>query len=163
LRKGLSERPALKLDITPRADPEKDREGQRRNNFERQLKAQKLKDLVKQGAAVKSVDDVTIAPEEYEKYLRRAYKFAKFPKPRNLVGFVKELPVEETEKLMLTHIQVSDDDLVKLANQRGQAAKDFLTRSEEVALERVFLLAPRVEAPKPDDKLKGSRVDFSLK
>ncbi len=163
LRKGLSERPALKLDITPRADPEKDREGQRRNNFERQLKAQKLKDLVKQGAAVKSVDDVTIAPEEYEKYLRRAYKVAKFPKPRNLVGFVKELPVEDTEKLMLTHIQVSDDDLVKLANQRGQVAKDFLTRSEEVALERVFLLAPRVEAPKADDKLKGSRVDFSLK
>jgi hypothetical protein len=163
LRKGLTDRPALKLDITPRADPEKDREGQRQHNFEQQLKAQKLKDLVKGGAAVKSVDDVTIAPEEYEKYLRRAYKDARFPKPRNVVGFVKELPVDETEKLMLTNIQVSDDDLVKLANQRGQVAKDFLTRSEEVALERVFLLAPRVEAPKPDDKLKGSRVDFSLK
>ncbi len=163
LHKGLIDRPALKLDVTPRADPETDRQGLRQHNFELQLKAQKLKDLVKGGAAVKSIDDVTIAPGEYEKYLRRAYKDAKFPKPRNLIGFVKDLPVPETEKLMLTHIQVSDDDLVKLANQRGQTAKDFLTRSEEVALERVFLLAPKVEAPKPDDKLKGGRVDFSLK
>jgi hypothetical protein len=41
--------------------------------------------------------------------------------------------------------------------------KDFLTRSGEVVLERVFLIAPMVEAPKPDDKLKGSRADFALK
>ncbi|HKQ23274.1 MAG TPA: DUF748 domain-containing protein [Burkholderiales bacterium] len=163
LQKGLADRPALKLDVTPRADPEKDREGWRRHNFEQMVKAEKFKDLVKQAATVESVDDVTVAPEEYEKYLRRAYKAAKFPKPRNAIGFVKDLPVDETEKLMLANIQIRDDDLLELANQRGQTAKDFLTRTGEVALERVFLIAPILEAAKPEDKLKGSRVDFSLK
>ena len=106
LQKGLVDRPALKLDITPRVDPQTDREGLRRYRFEQQVKAQKLKDLVKQGEAVKSVDDVKIEPQEYEKYLRRAYKEAKFPKPRNFIGMQKDLPVEEMEKLMLTNTTV---------------------------------------------------------
>jgi hypothetical protein len=163
LQKGLTDRPALKLDITPRADPERDREGLRRYRFEQQVKAQKLKDLVKQGEAVTSVDEVKIEPQEYEKYLRLAYKEADFPKPRNVIGIVKKLPVEETEMLMLTNTRVTDDDLVRLANERAQVVKDFLTRSEEVALERVFLIAPKVEAPEPDAQLKGSRADFALK
>ena len=82
---------------------------------------------------MKSVDDVKIEPQEYEKYLRRAYKEAKFPKPRNFIGMQKDLPVEEMEKLMLTNTEVSDDDLIQLANQRGQTVKDALTRGGEVA------------------------------
>jgi uncharacterized protein involved in outer membrane biogenesis len=163
LQKGMIERPAIRLDITPRVDPQADREGLRRYRYEQQVKAQKLKDLVKQGSAVQSVDEVKLEQPEYEKYLARAYKEAKFPKPRNVIGLPKSLPVEEMEKLMLTNTQVTDDDLVKLANERGQTVKDFLTRSGEVVLERVFLIAPMVEAPKPDDKLKGSRADFALK
>ncbi|MCW5622323.1 MAG: DUF748 domain-containing protein, partial [Burkholderiales bacterium] len=163
LQTALVDRPGLKLDITGRADPEQDREGLRRYRFDQQVKAEKLKDLVKQGDAVKSVDEVTIDPAEYEKYLKRAYRAAKFAKPRNAVGMVRNLPQEEMEKLMLTNIQVSDDDLTQLAIQRAQAAKDAITRDGKVALERVFLLAPKVEAGKADDKSKPSRVEFSLK
>lgn len=163
LQTALIDRPGLKLDITGRADPEQDREGLRRHRFDQQVKAEKLKDLVRQGAAVKSVDEVTIDPAEYEKYLKRAYRAAKFAKPRNAVGMVRNLPEEEMEKLMLTNTQVSDDDLTQLAIQRAQAAKDAITRDGKVALERVFLLAPKVEAGKADDKAKPSRVEFSLK
>jgi hypothetical protein len=163
LQKGLVNRPALKLDITPRVDPPTDREGLRRYRFEQQVKAQKLKDLVKRGEAVKSVDEVKMEPQEYEKYLRHAYKEAKFPKPRNFIGMQKDLPVEEMEKLMLTNTTVSDDDLVQLANQRGQAVKEALTRSGEVAVERVFLIAPQIEADKPDAKVKGGHADLALK
>lgn len=163
LKKGLVDRPGLRLDVMPLADPEADRETARRLAFERQVKAEKLQDLVKKGSEIKSVDEVDLAPEEYEKYLRRAYKEADIPKPRNALGFVKDLPVEETEKLMLTHTQVTDDDLLKLANQRAQAVKDALTRDGEVAPERVFLVAPKLQARDADDKRLGSRVDFSLK
>jgi hypothetical protein len=163
LQQALVERPGLKLDITPRVDPEKDREGLRRYRFEQQVKAQKLKDMVKKGASVASVDEVKIEPPEYETYLKKAYKAAKFPKPRNVIGIAKDLPPEEMEKLMLTNTPVTDDDLNQLANARAQAAKDFITKGEQVALERVFLLAPKVEAPKGEEKLKASRVDFSLK
>lgn len=163
LQTALIDRPGLKLDITGRADPVQDREALRQIRFDQQVKAQKLKDLVRRGESVKSVDEVEIAPEEYEKYLKRAYKEAKFAKPRNAIGLVKSLPKEEMEKLMLANLQITDDDLNQLAIQRAQAAKDAITRDGKVELERVFLLAPKVEAGKADDKLGPSRVDFSLK
>ncbi|HTS53165.1 MAG TPA: DUF748 domain-containing protein [Burkholderiales bacterium] len=163
LQKALSERPALKLDATGRSDPDKDRDGLRRYRFDQQVKAQKLKDLVKKGSAVASVDEVKIEPQEYETYLKRAYKDAKIPKPRNLIGLPKDLPKEEMEKLMLSNTVVSDDDLTQLANQRAQAAKNFITRGDQVQVERVFLLAPKLEVAKGEDKLPGGRVDFSLK
>src|SRR6185369_6710225 len=137
-------------------------EGLRRYRFEQQVKVQKLKEVVKQGSSVSSVDQISIDPKDYEKYLRLAYKDAKFAKPRNALGFTKDLPVEEMEKLMLTNTQVSDDDLVTLANQRAQLAKDAITKDGKVALDRVYLLAPSVNA-KGDDKRKASRVDFALK
>jgi len=163
LQTALVDRPGLKLDITGRVDPAQDREGLRKARFDQQVKAQKLKDLVKKGAAVQSVDEVTIEAAEYEKYLKRAYREAKFAKPRNAIGMVKDLPKEEMEKLMLTNIQVSDDDLTQLAIQRAQSAKDAITRDGKVPLERVFLLAPKIEAGKAEDKNKPSRVEFSLK
>jgi hypothetical protein len=163
LQTALIERPGLKLDISGRYDPGTDREGLRRHRFDQQVQAQKLKDLVKKGSAVKSVDEVRIDAAEYEKYLERAYKAAKFPKPRNVIGLTKDLPKEEMEKLMLTNTQVTDDDLLELANQRGQAAKDVLTREEKVALERVFLLAPKPADAAAQGKGKASRVEFSLK
>jgi hypothetical protein len=161
LQTALVERPALKLDISGRYDPQTDREGLRRYRFEQQVKAQKLNEQVKKGAAVKSVDDVQIDPAEYEKYLERAYRAAKFPKPRNVLGFTKDLPKEEMEKLMLTNTQVTESDLLELANRRAQAAKDAITRENKVEVERVFLLAPRPAEAKAD--AKASRVDFSLK
>lgn len=163
LQTALVDRPGLQLDITGRADPTQDREGLRQHRFDQQVKAQKLKDLVRKGSAVQSLDQITIEPAEYEKYLERAYKDAKFAKPRNAIGMVRRLPKEEMEKLMLTNIQVGDDDLTQLAIQRAQSAKDALTRDGKVELERVFLLAPRIEGARTEDKARPSRVDFSLK
>ncbi len=47
------------------ADPETDREGVKRVAIERAMKAEKLKDLKKSGEG-KSLDDIEIAPEEYQ-------------------------------------------------------------------------------------------------
>lgn len=159
LAKALNERSALKLEITGRADPEADREGAKRAALERAMQAEKLKDLKKAGEG-KSLDEIEIAPEESKIYLTRAYKEAKFPKPRNMVGLQKELPVEEMEKLMLTNLPVSDDDVKALAGRRAETVQGWLVEQGKVPPERVFLLPPKVEA---DEKGKASRVDFSLK
>jgi hypothetical protein len=134
----------------------------RRQRFEQQVKAQKLMELIKQGSNVRSVDQVTIDPREYERYLRAAYKEAKFPKPRNALGFSKDLPVEDMEKLMLANIVVTDDDLITLANHRAQLTKNAITANGKVPTDRVYLLAPKVDE-KRDGKRKGSRVEFALK
>lgn len=159
LAKALNERNALKLEITGRADPVADREGAKRAALERAMQAEKLKDLKKAGEG-KSLEDIEIAPEESKTYLTRAYKEAKFPKPRNLVGLQKDLPVEEMEKLMLANLPVSDDDIKALAVRRAETVQGWLVEQGKVPPERVFLLPSKLEA---DDKGKASRVDFSLK
>lgn len=159
LAKALTERNALKLEITGRADPEADREGAKRAALERAMQAEKLKDLKKAGEG-KSIEEIEIAPEERTAYLTRAYKEAKFPKPRNMVGLQKDLPVEEMEKLMLANLPVSDDDIKALAGRRAEVVQGWLVDQGKVPPERVFLLPPKVGA---DEKGKASRVDFSLK
>ena len=159
LAKALNERNALKLEITGRADPEADKEGIKRVAIERAMQAEKLKDMKKAGEG-KSLDEIEIAPEETKTYLARAYKDAKFPKPRNLIGMQKELPPEEMEKLMLTNLPVTDDDIKDLATRRAEAVQAWLIEQGKVAPERVFLLPGKVGAA---DKGKGNRADFSLR
>jgi hypothetical protein len=163
LVKALNDRPALKLDIEGHADLEKDREGLKQYLFNRKVKAQKLKDLTKKGGEAVPVDEIKIGPDEYPKYLKMAYKEEKFPKPRNIIGMAKDLPVPEMEKLMLTNIVVKDDDLRQLASQRAMAVKDHILKSKQVETERIFLIEPKTIPPEKKEKVADSRVDFKLK
>ncbi|TAN38775.1 MAG: DUF748 domain-containing protein [Nitrospirae bacterium] len=163
LIKALSDRPSLKLEIEGHVDTEKDREGLRKYAFERKLKAQKLKELVKKGVAASPVDEIKIETAEYPVYLKMAYKDEKFPKPRNVIGIAKDLPVPEMEKLMLTHIEIKEDDLRRLASQRALNVREKLVQSGKLEPERVFLVEPKALAPEKKEGLSNSRVDFRLK
>ncbi len=163
LVKALFDRPALKLEMEGHVDIDKDKEGLKQYLFKKKVKAQKLKDLVKKGQPAVPVDKMTIEKEEYAKYLKMAYKEEKFPKPRNIIGFAKDLPVPEMEKLMLTHIEVKDDDLRQLASQRALKIKDYILKSGQVTADRMFLVEPKSLEPEKKEKLKNSRVDFKLK
>jgi uncharacterized protein involved in outer membrane biogenesis len=161
--KALSDRPALKLDVEGHVDLERDREALKQLFFQRKSKAQKLKEMVKKGEPAVPVDQVKIEPKEYEKYLKMAYKEEKFPKPRNILGMAKDLPVPEMEKLILTHIEVKESDLRSLASQRAMSVKDAIIKTGKVEPERIFILEPKSLAPEKKEKLKDSRVDFKLK
>lgn len=163
LVKALHERPSLKLEIVGHADMEKDREGLRQYLFDRKVKAQKFKELVKKESAPSSLEEVTVTKEEYPQYLKKAYKEEKFPKPRTFLGFAKDLPVPEMEKLMLTNIVIKDDDLRGLAVKRAQQVKESVLKSKQVETERVFLVEPKTLQPEEKKGLKKSRVVFVLK
>lgn len=163
LAKALGDRPALKLDVTGRAEPEADREGLKRASIAAKVRAQKFNDLRRSGKAPASTDDVLVEPAEYERYLRRAYSAEKFPKPRNALGFEKELPVAEMETLMLAHAAVAEDDLRILANARAQSAKEWLITDGKIAAERVYIIAPKLSPEGIKDTGKPTRVDFALK
>lgn len=160
LAKALAERGSLKLEVTGRADPEVDKEGLKRVAMERAVKAEKLREQIRKGTEGGSVDAVEIDPAEYPEYLKRAYKDAKFPKPRNVIGMQKDLPVEEMEKLLLANLPASDEDVKELALQRAETVQGWLIEQGKVPAERVFLVPPKRGA---DDKGNGSRVDFSLR
>lgn len=165
LARALNNRPALNLEITGRFDPLTDLDGLKRVGIERKVKAQKMNDLVRKGQAPRSVDDVQLEASEYPKYLKDAYGEETFPKPRNLVGLARDLPVAEMEKLMMQYAKVSDEELRRLGGERAQAARNALLASGQVGAERLFVVAPKPFTTEERAKLKGrpNRVDFSMR
>jgi hypothetical protein len=160
---AFADRPSLALDISGYVEKEKDREGLRRYRFERKLKAQKVEEEEEKETEETSLDHVTISQDEYLEYLTLAYKNESFPKPRNLIGLAKSLPQEEMEKLMLTHIEVTDADLQELAQQRARVVKEYLLKSGNIEASRIFLVEPLSIFTESTEALKGSRVDFAIK
>ncbi len=162
LGKALNERPSLRVDMVGHVDIDKDREGLRKYIFDRKIKAQKFKELAKKGSAPQSVDDVIMEEGDYAKYLKMAYKHEDFPKPKTFFGFLKDIPNAEMEKLMFTHIIVSDDELRNLSSQRAQKVKDYILKTGHVEPERIFLIEPKTLEPEKKEDVKNSRVDFKL-
>ncbi len=163
LTRALADKPSLKVDIEGYVDTERDREGLKQYLVQRKVKTQKLKDLMKKSSENIDVDDVKVEPGEYEKYLRLAYKAEKFPKPRNMIGLQKSLPVEEMEKLMLTNTVIKEEDLHALARRRSARVMQALAKSGQVEAGRLFIVDPKTLAPQKNGKLKNSRVEFKLK
>ncbi|MGE5220428.1 MAG: DUF748 domain-containing protein [Chloroflexota bacterium] len=165
LAKALNNRPALNLEIIGRADPLTDLEGLKRVSIERKVKAEKMKDLARKGQAPRSVDEVQIDKNEYPQYLKAAYGEESFPKPRNIIGLAKDLPVPEMEKLMMQYAKASDDDLRQLANQRAQVVRDALLAGGQIGADRLFVVAAKPLTAEERTKLKGrpNRVDFAMK
>ena len=166
LAKALIDRPALKLEITGRADPENDSEGLKRVRIERKVRAIKREELTRKNIASGSAETIEVTPQEYPALLERVYHAEKFHKPRNMFGFVKSLPVAEMEKLIIVNSVVDDDDLRELADRRAKKVQDWLV-DHQVPAERIFLLPGKVggaETPSaPEIKAKGGRADFTLK
>lgn len=164
LAKALTDRPALKLDITGRFDPEADRAGLKRVAVERKVRVLKINDMRARGETPEP-GSVVVKADEYRDLLTRAYRDEKFPKPRNLAGLPKDLPVEEMEKLMIANADIDEDDLIALGNQRAQAVKNWLEKNGQVPAERIFVLAPKVATQESNGKetIAPHRVDFSLR
>ena len=163
LAKALTDRPGLKLEIVGRADRDADAEGMRRASIDQKVRALKVKRMVDLGQSP-DLEHLEITPEEYPDLLARAYKAEKFPKPRNVIGLEKSLPVPEMEKLMMANTQISDEDLASLANQRAQATQDWLVNDGQVPLERIFIVSSKPgESKSGQEKATPSRVDFTLK
>ena len=161
--KALQDRPALKMDIVGHADPEKDREGLKQNGLLRKIKSRKIRAMVKTSGEAPSLDAVTVTREEYPEYLKQAYKEEKFPKPRNIIGMAKDLTVPEMEKLILTNLTVTDDDLRALAGERARLVRDYLLQSMQIEPERIFVVETKTLEVEKKEGAKTSRADFSLK
>jgi len=160
---ALYDRPALKLEIAGYVDPANDSEGLRAERMKGMIVAQKIKDQRRKGGQPVSPESMEISAAEYPIYLKKAYKSGKFSKPRNLFGFAKDLPDAEMEKLLLASIKINDDDLRQLASLRARTIRDAILKSQKIEPERVFLIEPKSFIPEQKDKLKNSRVEFSLK
>lgn len=160
LAKALADRPALRLDIAGHVDPEADREGMKHVVIQRKVRGLKIRDLRAAGVAVEP-GSVTVSVQEYPVLLTRVYRDEKFPKPRNVLGLPKDLPVAEMEKLIIANADIDEDDLIALGNRRAQAVKTWLQQHGQVSPDRIFLVAAKIGGAKNNEP--ASRVDFSLR
>ena len=142
--KALTDRPSLQLTVVGTASPEAEQEGFKRERLDQLLRAEKRRSLPAQGGTV--AVDVIVSPAEVPVLLKEVYRRADMPKPRNLVGLVKDLPVAEMEKLLLADIPVTEDAMRELVVRRGVAVKDYLA-SRELASARLFLGTPKIVSP----------------
>ncbi|MBL8396106.1 MAG: DUF748 domain-containing protein [Candidatus Accumulibacter sp.] len=166
LAKALLDRPALKLEIEGRADPETDTEGLKRYRLDSKVRALKREELTKKAVESGSVDTVEVSAKEYPVLLERVYRAEKFPKPRNLIGMVKGLPVEEMEKLILANTTVGEEELRDLADRRAKSVLDWLL-AHDLPSERLFLRPVKLVGTEGKSEsakqAKESKVALSLK
>jgi len=79
-----------------------------------------------------------------------------------MIGLLKDLPPAVMEALILANTAVGDEALRQLAQERAQAVKTALLEKGQVPAERIFLLAPKVEAGEGEGGA-GRRAGFSLR
>lgn len=165
LGKVLLDRPALKLQVSGYADAQLDPEGYRREQLRLKIARAKFLEQSKNNTLTvgQSAENTEVLPEERSTYLKEAYRREKFPRPRNLIGLLKDLPAAEMEKLILANVVVGPDELAQLAWARSTAVVEFLSASGGLPKERLFQKRTELGRPKgAEAEWRGNRVEFGL-
>ncbi len=160
IARALADKPSIRLDLIGRVDPKLDEPALRELYVERLVKQQKIKGLVGNGESI-DLSTVTVTPDEYSKYLTKAYKNADFKKPRNLIGMTKSQPDEVMKQALAEHASVDEASLRELAQRRTQHVRQYF--EGKIDSSRIFIVAPKLDAKGISDKGATTRVDFGLK
>ena len=163
--KALAERPALKMTVTGAADPAAEREAWLSAALDARLAAEARREAVRAGAVATAASGAS-APspglDERLRLLKQVYKDTEIPnKPRNALGFAKDIPAAEMETLLKSRLIVDEEAMRELALQRGIAVRDALI-AKGLPSERLFLAAPKLRASGEGDAAWTPRVQLSL-
>jgi hypothetical protein len=169
--KALTERPALKMTVTGACDPVGERDAYQHAAIETRILAEQRREGLRAGvpaaAPASGAGSAPAVPDlpasERTRLLTQVYKDTDIPnKPRNAIGFAKEIPPGEMEALLKTRMPVSDDAMRELALQRGLAVRDALI-AKGLPNERLFLAAPKLRAAADQAEASWSpRVQLTL-
>lgn len=145
---ALDDRPALRLEITGAADPQVDRQALAAGELRKQL--QKRKFVQGSASAMKglSVEQIELDPDEERRLLSELYveTFGAQPQPPpssegKTAGL---LTPEQMQAKLVEAIQVEDEQLRLLAQERAQAIRDYLIQEGKVSGDRVFVVEPNL-------------------
>ncbi|MEP7099414.1 MAG: DUF748 domain-containing protein, partial [Burkholderiales bacterium] len=161
--KALTDRPTLKMTVTGAADPASEREAFQSAALEARLVAEQRKDALRAGGpATPASAPVTLGADERARLLKQVYKDTDLPnKPRNAIGFAKDIPGPEMEALLKARAPVTDEAMRELALQRGIAVRDALV-AKGLTTERLFLAAPKLRGAGEADTSWTPRVQLAL-
>lgn len=159
----LNQKTSLSLDIIGRVDPSKDQDGLRKVTVENLVRKQKVLDQDGKNADTSdaALAAVSITPDEYDKYLKRAYKDDDFQgKPKNFIGLKKSLEPDDMRSLMETNVPVDEAAMRDLAQRRAAAVQAWL--KGKLDDKRMAVKEPKLDTKDIDDKGKTTRVELGL-
>lgn len=159
----LNQKTSLGLDIIGRVDVSKDQDGLRKVTVENMVRRQKVLDDSGKSADTSdaALAAVSITPDEYDKYLKRAYKDDDFKgKPKNVLGLKKSLEPDEMRSLMETNVPTDDAAMRDLAQRRAAAVQAWL--KGKLDDKRMAIKDPKLDTKDIDDKGKTTRVELGL-
>jgi len=140
--KMLDERPGLSLTITGHADAAVEKAA--------------MQAAMLDAAVLRLSGNVSVG-------LKRLYDSSKLPnKPRNVLGFAKDLPAAEMRTLLLASFAVTDDAARELALRRSVAVRDALM-ARGVPNSRIFLAAPKTQQAQNTQDPGAPRAEMALK
>lgn len=163
LATALSQRPGLKVELSGYVDTQRDPEGYRAELLLHKMRQEKYLELAK-NQQTKEGDDaekMVIQPAEYSRYLKAVYLKEKFPKPRNLIGMVKDLPDAEMKKLIIANTKVGDQELQQLAARRAAAVKQYLITQGKLESQRIFQKQDDILKKPKQENSPASRVELN--
>ncbi len=163
LATALSQRPGLKAELSGFVDKQRDPEGYRSELLLQKMRQEKYLELAK-SHQIKGEDDaekMVIQPAEYSRYLKTVYQKEKFPKPRNLIGMVKDLPDAEMKKLIIANTTVGDQELQQLAAKRAAVVKQYLITKGKLESQRIFQKQDNILKPPKQENAPASRVELN--
>ncbi|WP_246037859.1 DUF748 domain-containing protein [Geomonas terrae] len=163
LAKVVADRPGLKLEIKGFVDKGRDPEGYRQELLARKVRNEKFLLLVKEQQVKEgeNSETVQVTPEEYSKFLKGVYKKEKFPKPRNALGMVKDLPDNEMKKLIIANTVVGENELQALARERAATVINYLATQGGLPAEKLFQGSGDIYKAPEKETAGRSRVEFS--
>jgi hypothetical protein len=108
------------------------------------------------GAELPALRDVALEAGERPALLEQLWRDAKLD-----AGGAKTPAPEDIERLLAEHAPVATEEVKQIAQQRAQAARDFLRDHNGISNERLYLLAPRIA--ETAGTLPPRRADFAIK
>jgi hypothetical protein len=132
------------MTVVGQASAEVEREGYKKERLKALVAAEKRRSIVSSGAGANATQTaaITVSDTEYPALLKEVYKRSDVPKPRNAIGFVKDIPAPEMEALLLASLPVTEQAMQELATARGVAVRDYLA-SKGLPSDRLFLGAAK--------------------
>ncbi|RCX11077.1 uncharacterized protein involved in outer membrane biogenesis [Extensimonas vulgaris] len=179
----LTAKPALQVSVTGMVNLVQEREGLQRERLRQLVLAEKRRagrasaasepaTPGSAGAAAKAPaptaqdlatdEEPTLSADEYASLLRRVYRRADFPKPRNLLGLTKDLPVPEMEALLLAHLPASEDLAREVATHRAQAVVRYLS-AHQLPAQRLFVNAPKVRTTPEEGWVPRAELGLAMR
>ncbi len=146
--KALQDRPNLKMTVVGQASLEVEREGYKKERLKALVAAEKRRTAIASGSGSSTALSATqtaaikVSEAEYPTLLKEVYKRSDVPKPRNAIGFAKDIPAADMEALLLASLPVTEQAMQELALARGVAVRDYLA-AQGLPLDRLFLGAAK--------------------